>query len=78
MANPHFQRWPIDDQDRRKVVDVLLECVANGSPMHRIRAAKTLLEIDLRNRINEISIPLEELQAIIEERKTGDQTKSQG
>jgi len=69
MSESHFSRWPITDEDRRKVVDTLLECVANGSPMHQIRAAKTLLEIDVRNRHGEIAIPVEDLQRILDERK---------
>jgi hypothetical protein len=69
MSESKFSRWPINDEDRRKVVETLLECVANGSPMHSIRAARVLMEIDVRNRHNEISIGIDELQEIIEQRK---------
>ncbi len=44
-----WNRWPITSKDRKRVVERLLDIVTNGSPIHSIRAARTLIEMDAVN-----------------------------
>ena len=44
-----YSRWPLTYDERRLVIESLLQIVKTASDLHSIRAARVLLEIDAQN-----------------------------
>jgi hypothetical protein len=64
-----FYRWPITKAQRRRIVDALMDQVERGSPAHKIRAARCLLELDMANVAAMDRVDVEMIRDLIEKRK---------
>jgi hypothetical protein len=72
-----YSRWPLGTEERQVIIQTLLELVNNGSAQHRIRAAKVLLEIDQKNRHNEVAIDVDHLRQILADKRAEEAVRNQ-